>query len=179
MIRHLSTLLIALLVAGCAATDGGTGARTSADIDTDERIESDIRERIRASDAGFRDSHVVVTSFRAVVLLAGQVPTEALRSTAQAAAKAAADVRRVHNELVVAAKGGITGRASDTWLTTKVRSALASSEAVDEDLIGVAVVDGAVYLIGTVPRAGADAAVEATQSVSGVEKIVRVFEYLD
>lgn len=179
MIRHVSTLLLALLVAGCAATGGGASARTSAEIDTDERIESDIRERIRASDAAFRDGHVVVTSYRCVVLLAGQVPTETLRTTAQAAAEAAADVRRVHNELVVATKGDFTSRASDTWLTTKVRSALASSEAVDEDLIGVAVVDGTVYLIGTVPRTSADAAVDVTQSVSGVEKIVRVFEYVD
>jgi len=43
----------------------------------------------------------------------------------------------------------------------------------------VTVVGGTVYLMGNLPAAQADAAVTVTQSVSGVKKIVRVFEYVE
>jgi osmotically-inducible protein OsmY len=114
-----------------------------------------------------------------VVLLAGQVPSDELKQLAQQVAEAAADVRRVHNELVVGPSKPIGDRAGDGWLATKVNSALASDASVEADLVQVTVVDGTVYLMGRVSAQQADAVVAVTQGVSGVKKIVRVFDYVE
>lgn len=174
-------LLASILLAGCDTLGGTTtaGARTSQELRDDERIGTDVHERIRRSDWRFDKAHVVVSSDRAVVLIAGQVPSEELRQLAQQVAEASADVRRVHNELVVGPSMPIGDRAGDGWITTKVNSALASDTSVDADLVQVTVVDGTVYLMGRVSTQQADAVVAVTQGVSGVKKIVRVFDYVE
>jgi osmotically-inducible protein OsmY len=179
--QTLTSALLILLVSGCTSVAGPSdaGVRTSLEMRTDERIASDVQERIRGADWRFDKSHIVVASHRAVVLLAGQVPSEELRQLAQQVAQAAAEVRRVHNELIVGPAMPVANRAGDAWLATKVNSALASDATIDERLVDVTVVDGAVYLLGRLAPAQADAAVTAIQAVPGVKKIVRVFEYVE
>jgi len=176
----LCSLLIVLLTTGCATLSGNDpGARSAQEIVDDENIEASVKKHIKASDERFDSSHLVIVSHKGVVLLAGQVESEDLASKAQEVAERVEDVRSVHNELAV---GGVTtlgARSNDVWITTKVKSAMASHEAVDADRINVTTVDGVVYLMGTVGRDQADAAVAVAQSIVGVKKIVKVFEYID
>jgi osmotically-inducible protein OsmY len=181
-LRHpiLYTLLIAVLATGCATLSGDDpGARSAQQIIDDQNIEASVKKHIKASDARFDSSHLVIVSHKGVVLLAGQVESDDLATRAQQVAESVEDVRSVHNELSV---GGVTtlgARSNDVWITTKIKSAMASHEAVDSDRVNVTTVDGVVYLMGTVGREQADAAVAVAQSIVGVKKIVKVFEYLD
>jgi osmotically-inducible protein OsmY len=184
-VNHLSlpvlcAVLFALLATGCATLSGDDpGARSPQQIIDDENIEASVKKHIKASDARFITSHLVIVSHKGVVLLAGQVESEDLSARAQQVAESVLDVRSVHNELSV---GGVTtlgARSNDVWITTKVKSAMASHEAVDSDRVNVTTVDGVVYLMGTVSRDQADAAVAVAQSIVGIKKIVKVFEYID
>jgi osmotically-inducible protein OsmY len=177
---RLPIVLLAVLLGGCATLTGSDpGARSAQEISADERIEGDVHDRIVASDPRFKQSRIVVVSHKAAVLLAGEVQSEDLVQKAQEIASAAADVRRVHNELAVSSRAGIGTRTSDGWITTKVKSALVSNKVVDADRVNVTTVDGVVFLMGSVSRQEADEAVTVTQAVTGVRKIVRVFEYVD
>ena len=83
------------------------------------------------------------------------------------------------NELSVAGKTSIISRTNDSWLTTKVKSSLGTAETTDAGRIKVVTENEVVYLMGLVTRAEADAAVEVTQGVQGVQKIVKLFEYIN
>jgi osmotically-inducible protein OsmY len=73
----------------------------------------------------------------------------------------------------------MVARSNDSWLTTKVKTKLVAHGAIDSSRINVTTENSVVYLLGIVPREQAEFAVEVTQTVDGVTKIVKVFEYTD
>jgi osmotically-inducible protein OsmY len=173
-------LLVALTVIGCATLTGNDpGARSPGAIIDDAAIERIAKRDIRRSDPRFKSAHLVIVSHKGVVLLAGQVESDDLVSRAEEVVGALSNVRRVHNELTVGGSTGYTARSSDAWITAKVKSAMISHEAVDSDRINVTTVDSVVYLMGSVPHEQADFAVAVAQSITGIKRIVKVFEYTD
>ena len=70
-------------------------------------------------------------------------------------------------------------RTNDAWLTSKVKSRLLANDEVNGLKIKVQTENGVVFLLGLIPRAKADKAVEITSQVFGIQKIVKVFEYTD
>ena len=61
---------------------------------------------------------------------------------------------------------------TDTWITTKVKSELATTKGVKSMGISVKTVDGVVTLTGTQPdQAAIDKAVAAAQKVKGVQRV--------
>ena len=61
---------------------------------------------------------------------------------------------------------------NDTWITTKVKAELATTDGVKSTDIDVKTVDGVVMLTGTVgTKLAAEKAVAAAQSVKGVKKV--------
>jgi osmotically-inducible protein OsmY len=72
-------------------------------------------------------------------------------------------------------------RSVDTVLTSRVKAALLGVDLPEFDAsrINVTSVRGEVYLMGLVRQAEADAAVERVRDVRGVQRVIKVFEYLD
>jgi hyperosmotically inducible protein len=61
---------------------------------------------------------------------------------------------------------------TDTWITTKVKAELATTDGVKSTEITVKTVDGKVILIGVLPtQAAVDKAVAAARKVKGVKAI--------
>ena len=60
-----------------------------------------------------------------------------------------------------------------------MKGKLAAAEGVASSQIKVVTENAAVYLMGLVNRDEAERAAEAARTVGGVERVVRVFEYLD
>ena len=168
------TILMAGLLAGCASDPG---KRTTGVVIDDEGLEWTVKREIRNSDPGFQGSHIVVVSYNRVVLLAGQVATEALRNKAADVAQGLQSVRKVHNELTVGGPTSLVARSNDTWLTTKVKSRLLWADEAYGRKTKVLTENGVVYLMGLLTREQADIAVQVTSQVYGVQKIVKVFEY--
>ncbi|QTF94043.1 BON domain-containing protein [Halomonas sp. BM-2019] len=192
MIRKplLTPLLLAaaLGLAGCATVTGVThqgtidenyGKRTVGTQVEDQNIETKIGHNLRRSDARLGDARINVDAYNGVVLLTGQVPSQELKEKASEVAREVRNVREVHNELSVAANLPASQRISDTWLNTRLRTNLAANDRIDSGRIRVITENNTVYLMGIVNRGEADRIVEAVANAGGMQRIVKVFDYLD
>ena len=176
ILRFSLTFALMTALTACA---GDPNRRTPGVFIDDLALEPLIEREIRKSDTGYRGSHIVVVSLNGIVLLAGQVPTEALKSKASEVAQSLRRVRRVHNELSIGGPISMVARTNDSWLTSKVKTRLLASETTQGLKIKVLTEDGVVYLMGQISRDQADSATAVASKVYGVQKIVKVFEYLD
>lgn len=177
--RTISALLLCLsALSGCAFFTDDPRVRTPGAMIDDQVIETMVKREIWNSDPAFDSSHLIAVSYNGVLLLAGQVESAELRSKAEEIAAGFEKVRKVHNELQVGGPISMVARANDSWLTTKVKTKMLTDAEVAARKIKVVTDNGTVYLMGMLPREEADAAVEAVQSVYGVQKIVKVFEYI-
>ena len=175
-----SCLLLGLvgLLTGCAVFSDDPRVRTPGTMLDDQVIETMVKRQIWNSDPGYDSSHLIAVSYNGVLLLAGQVESAELKRRAEEIARGLDKVRKVHNELQVGGPISMVARANDSWLTTKVKTKMLADAEVAARKIKVVTENGTVYLLGMLPRAEADAAVEAARSVYGVQKIVKVFEYI-
>ena len=125
------------------------------------------------------NSHIVVTSFNGVVLLAGQTPRADLKAKAEQAAAAVQRVKTVHNELQILPPSSLLARQNDTWLTTKIKTQMLTDPYIPGSRIKVVTENGIVYLLGLLTKQEAAQATNLVQGVSGVQKVVKLFEYID
>lgn len=183
-------LLVAVApgIAGCVAA-AGAGAAAGATAAHDRRstgafVDDQIIEvkalKLFAEDPGLNEqAHLNVISVNNVVLLTGEVPSETLRERAAALARGINKVRRVHNEIAIAAPSSLLSRSSDTVITGKVKVALLGDDESSALRIKVATERGIVYLLGVVTRGEGDGAAEVARRVGGVQRVVKLFEYVD
>jgi osmotically-inducible protein OsmY len=73
----------------------------------------------------------------------------------------------------------IGSTTSDTRITGNVKMRFVKSPAFKADHVKVVTENGVVYLMGLVTRAEADAASDIASTTANVQKVVRVFEYID
>ena len=188
-VRITLLLALGLLLTGCGTMLGTVSSddgirqdptdRTLGTMIDDETIETLAAVNLRKASPGLAESHVSVTSYNGVVLLAGQVRAESLRRQAEEVVLELKNVRRVYNELEVAGPTSLLTRSGDTWVTGKVKSRLLAAPEVPGRDIKVVTENGVVHLLGLVTRDAADVATEAARNVGGVRKVVRMFEYID
>lgn len=166
------------VVAGGAAAGGLAAAdrRTSGAYVEDEGIEWKAQAQI--NDALGDNIHVNVTSYNRNVLLTGEAFDETAKSKAEAIAKSIDNVRNVTNELQVAGKSSLTSRSNDTLLTSKVKGQMLKENRFPANYVKVVTEKSVVYLMGMVTRQEAEMAVEIARNTDGVEKVVKVFEYV-
>lgn len=177
-------LTASLLLAGGCATNSASnqshyGQRTNDVQAIDDTIEDQVAKALAHADARLGDARIRAHSFNGAVLLVGQVPSEELLEKAGQVAEKLRAVDTVHNELSVAARLPARQRLTDTWLTTNVISQLATNDHIDSSKLKVTTENASVYLMGIVSRQEAERIVAAVSSVAGVQRIVKVFEYLD
>lgn len=181
--------LIALisLTTGCVSTiDAVTdepirqdpGERTTGRFIDDNTIETVAMVNIRKADPGFKQSRVSVISFDGAVLIVGQVQSEHLKQLAEDTVHKVRSVKRIYNELQVSGPISFIAATSDNWLTTKVITKMLNDEMVPASRIKVVTENGTVFLMGRVTREEAGHAVEVARTTYGIQKIVKVFEYI-
>lgn len=167
-----------LVVGGTAATTAivATDRRTTGEQVEDQAIELKTAAEMRRL---FESSaRVNATSYAGVVLLTGDVPTEQARQQAGEAAQKVEKVKRVVNELRVGALTPLGVRSNDTWLTSKVRTALINAKEVPSRTIIVTTERGVVYLLGKVTHDEGQRAAIVASSIKGVNKVVKLFDYV-
>lgn len=144
----------------------------------DERLETYARVNILKADPAFEQARINIDSFNGLVLLTGQVPSEQLRQLAGSTVGAINSVRQVHNELLVGPPARFGSQSLDAWITTKIKSRLIASS-IQSRRIHIITEAQTVFLMGLVSRYEADRATEVARTSDGVQKVVKVFEYLD
>ena len=145
----------------------------------DERNEKLALKNIKASLPEFRGTNINVNSFKGIVLISGQVVSEDYITLATKAVESMRNVSVVHNELLVAGPTSMISRANDTYLSSKIRAKLASSKNIEANRVKVVVENGEAYLMGRVTTQEAGILVNETKQVWGIQKIVKVFTYLN
>jgi osmotically-inducible protein OsmY len=167
----------ALIVGGVAA-----GVMVAADrrqievMYADQRIEFAAGSRI--SDALKDQGHINVTSYNYTVLLTGEVPTAQAKADAEKAVVDVENVKTVVNELQIAGTSSAASRSNDAYITSKVKSNFLGNEKFKPTDVKVVTEASVVYLLGLVTREEAEAATEIARGTGGVQKVVRVFEYV-
>ncbi|MBW2940223.1 BON domain-containing protein [Zhongshania aquimaris] len=185
-IRFGLTIALTLFMSACtqiitATTDkpiaDDPGSRSLGSYVDDEIIETKVLVNINKTDPALKASRISATSHNAIVLLTGNTASEDLRQLAGEVASGVKKVRKVHNELSVGADVSMLARSNDAWISTKVKSRLSLNEQLDASKIKVVTENGIVYLMGLVSKAESDTAATVVSETSGVQKVVRVFEY--
>jgi len=184
-------VLVALLVtSSCTAilvrTTGEQGIqenpteRTVGAVIEDQVIETKIIVNMKSQNAAFKQAHFDVISHNGVVLLIGQVESEQLKMLAtEIASQASIKIKRIHNELEVTEKSSFMDRSSDLWIATKVRTLMLTDNKVPSSQVRVIAENGAIYLMGLIRQSDGDNAANVARNVSGVTKVVKVFEYIN
>jgi len=186
LFASLPMLAALQLLQGCAAiaVGGIAGAvvmsedrRTVGTITEDTAIE--LKASSRIGQKLKEGVHVNAVSFNRMLLLTGEVPDAAAREEAERIARGIENVRGVYNELVVSGVSSFTVRSNDSLITSKVKTRFLDSRKFNGIHVKVVTENSVVYLMGLVKREEANDATEIARTTSGVQKVVRVFEFID
>jgi osmotically-inducible protein OsmY len=181
----LASLAVSGVLGGCIAVAGGAMVggtmmavdrrTTGAQVD-DQTIDLRTSSAITAviGDSG----HVNASSYNRVVLLTGEVPTDADRAKVEAAVAKVENVRAVVNEIAVMPKSSLGGQTNDTIITGKVKAAFIDAKELQVASIKVITERGVVFLMGRVTEMESNIAAQVARSVGGVQKVVKVFEII-
>jgi osmotically-inducible protein OsmY len=168
------------LVIGGAAMAGGamvaTDRRTSGTQLEDEGIE--LKASRRVGDLIGDRGHVSVTSYGRVVLISGEVPTDADKANVDREITRIENVRSVVDELTVGPPASLTSRSSDAILTSKVKASFVDAKDLQANAFKVVTERGTVFLMGRVTEREASRAADIARGINGVTRVVRVFEIL-
>ncbi|MGD2119561.1 MAG: BON domain-containing protein [Chromatiales bacterium] len=185
-----SVLFTALLSSGCTTVLVG-GAATGAAVVHDRRStgvviddqEIELRALKLKSDHPeiTQHSNISVTSYNLVALLTGQAESQQISGQFADLVSRLPRVKKVVNEVVIGAERSFTESTSDTYLTSRAKLALfdLGIEDFDPTRIKVVTSQGTVYLMGLVTHREAEAASDKVRFISGVKRVVKVFEYIN
>jgi osmotically-inducible protein OsmY len=181
-----TALALALnLTAGCAplvlgSAIGGafmaSDRRTSGTQLEDQGIEIKAASRIRETigDSG----HANATAYNRLVLLTGEVASEADRTAVEQAVARVENVQSVVNELAVMGASSLGSRSSDVLIKGKIKASFVDARDMFSNAFKIVVERGDVYLMGLVTEREANRAAELAAGVSGVTKVVKVFQLI-
>ena len=183
--RGAAALALVMSLGACAPLMVGGmvgGAMVASDRRTsgiqleDEGIELRGANRIREM-LGSR-VHINLTSYNRQVLLTGEVPTQKDKDYAQQLISQVENVRTVINELAVAPSSSLSDRSLDALISGKVKASMVDSKDIFASAFKVVTERSTVYLMGRVTQREAQRATDLARQVSGVKKVVRVFDIL-
>lgn len=166
-------MVVGSAVVGAVATaDRRTyGAQTE---DKAIAVKAEVRIPKITGDAG----HVNINSYNRKVLLTGEVKDDAMKAAVEKDVRSIEGVQGVVNELEIAGPSSYTSRSSDTLITTKVKASLVDNREISATTVKVVTERGVVYLMGRVTAHEGQIAADVARGVSGVSKVVKVFEYI-
>jgi osmotically-inducible protein OsmY len=167
-------------IVGGAAAAGVVAAdrRTSGTFVEDQSIELKAKNAI-IDNIGSANIDVSVTSFNRNVLLTGQAIDEATKAKAETVARTIENVRTITNEITVEDKNTFTESNNDAYITSKVKARMLKENKFPANYVKVVTESGVVYLMGLVTEQEANDAVEIARETDGVQKVVKVFEYIE
>ncbi|UNM95330.1 BON domain-containing protein [Ignatzschineria rhizosphaerae] len=172
----------AILAGGVGATAAGVNdRRTAGQIVEDNAITVKVQNKIGQM-PGRNKAHISILSYNGKVLLLGEVPTQALGLEVEDVAAKTEHVKSVHNELIIAPEASLASITSDTMITAKVKSALATGitlKGFNAGNVKVETSNRKVYLMGIVNEAEAREAINIVRHVSGVEEVVPFFDIVN
>ena len=111
-----------------------------------------------------------------MVLVTGEVPSDADKTTVEQTVSKIENVRSTVNEVEVSGAPSFASRSNDAIITSKVKASFIDARDLFANTIKVVTERGTVYLMGIVTEREATRAADIARGVSGVHKVVKVFE---
>ena len=169
-----------LIIAGAAGgAVASTDRRTVPTQLEDQNIELKSFGALFENDEVWRDTNISVVSFNNTVLMVGQAPTAELKTKAEAEIKKIEKVKRILNQIRIAAPISFFASQNDSLITTKVKSSMLFTSEFPSSKIKVVTENSEVFLMGLVTAQEAEKAVEITRNTGGVTKVIKAFEYIE
>lgn len=184
----VSTISVAILLQGCVAAAvvgvvGGasiaTDNRSLGNQIDDQKIEIDAIAKLRKNKGLNDNANLQVVSVNGSVLVVGQAPNSYLRDQAIKAINEVNGVNQLHNQIRISNTLSFTTKTNDVWLTSKVKTTLFGTDKLDATNIKVVTENAEVFLMGVVTKAEATIAVDIARNVGGVNRVFKIFEYID
>ena len=182
----LSATLLGAGLSACAPLVVGGAMGTGVLVATDRRTSGaqledqgiELKAASRLGDQFGDRARVIVTSFNRRVLLTGDVPSAADKAAAERTVAAVDNVKVIVNELGIQSSPSLTARSADALVTARVKAAMIDAKDLQANTVKVVTERGTTYLMGLVTQREADRATDITRSISGVQRVVRVFEVI-
>jgi len=173
-------LLLAGATVGAAITAGVVyDKRTANASEEDHKITETIQAKLSQIPEINNHAHIVISTFNRVVLIAGQAPNKVIEKEIIAITQTVPGIDSIYNELTINGNPSGMAKFNDSWINTKVKAKLAATDGLESSQIQVVTVQGNVYLMGIVSKLQGSIAVDAARHVSGVQKVVKIFKYVD
>lgn len=186
-VTSIAALLgMSAVLSGCAPIIVGGAAATTALIATDRRT---VGEQVSDKEINLKvdnemqvkfgpTARINASSYDGVVLLTGDAFSEKIRGEAAALTAAVPQVKSVINRLYVGPVASFSQITSDTWLASKVKTTLLTTEGIPYGAVVVTVERDDVYLQGLVTQAEADKIAKTAAGVSGVKEVFTLFDIM-
>ena len=179
-----STLLLQGCIAGVVVGSAAVATKTATDPRTvgtqvdDGTLEARVENAIGKDQQLKKEARVVATAYQGKVLLTGQAPTTELANRAKQIALGVDGAAEVYNEIRQGTPISLGTASSDTWITTKVRSQILTSDTVKSSNVKVTTENGEVFLLGLVTQQEGQSAAQIASQVSGVKHVTTAFTYV-
>jgi osmotically-inducible protein OsmY len=168
----IGLLLTGAAVGVMAVTDRRTIGAQTEDQGIEFKASDVVRTKLNSSGG------ISITSFNRKVLISGQVLDEQAKREAESLVSKVDNVKGVFNELAVSGRVSFGTNTVDAAITTKVKAFFLEASDLSSNVFKVVTESGVVYLMGiTTQREGVRAA-EVASRVSGVTKVVTLFDYV-
>lgn len=179
-----SALLLQGCIAGVVVGSAAVATKTATDprsvgtqVD-DGTLEARVESALSKDQQLKKDARVVATAYQGKVLLTGQSPNADLTARAKQIAMGVEGTTEVYNEIRQGTPVSLSTASSDTWITTKVRSQLLTSDTVKSSNVKVTTENGEVFLLGLVTQQEGQSAAQIASQVSGVKHVTTAFTYV-
>ncbi len=164
------------MLAGAA---GGTSAayddRTLSTMYQDEGITHEALGLIKDNN-NLEATNISIITLNGIMLLVGQAPNENAKTLAYNTVKSIPEVKKIYNEITIGANTSTGTRSNDAWITTKVKTAMLTTNGLQSTQVKVLTEDSTVYLLGIVTTTEAEQAVQVAKHIKGVKKVVKLFQ---
>ena len=167
------------VVAGVVAAASLFDKRGLATRYNDHNISYTVLTTIAQNKPLAKSTNVQVHTYDGNVLLTGQAQTADLRNQVESIPAHIKGVQKIYNQIEIASSTDHLETANDAWLTSKTRSKLLAQKGINGLPVEIVTTNSVVYLMGRCTREQGDEIAEVVRRVSGVKRVVKVFEYTD
>ncbi|MCC6070400.1 BON domain-containing protein [Massilia sp. GCM10020059] len=186
MAKALACVALLTTLSGCVGLVAGGAVMTAVSANDRRTLGAQTEDKAialkgesRARSIVGEQGHVNVTSFNRKVLLTGEVRDEGMKAAVEREVRAVGGVMSLVNELEIGSPSKYTTRSNDALITTKVKASLVDMQTISANSFKVVTERGNVYLMGIVTPREAQIGTDVARGVSGVQKVVKVFEYIN
>ena len=184
------TLMSSIVITGCTtnyltnSTEGTYGVPMTERTIPQRLLDRSIEHTVKINVYGLQEnlqqtSRMSIDSFNSIVLLTGEVPTEAVKAEISKVVGSMPDVRQVYNELTVGASKGYSQTVHDGYITSKLMAKTASANGVKASQIKAVTNNSVVYVMGRMTPTQQSHLIDIANSTVGITELVLLTTVVD